>query len=196
MDIALSIAAVVAAVAIGALAAVFLLRRQITPDEPGEITALAERLSQMTESQAAQQAQLAQTLQAQERALAKSVEDRLQALTTRINETLDKTSKTQKSNLDELKERLVRIDAAQKNLSDLSSQVVGLQDILSNKQARGAFGEVQLQGLVEAVLPPDSYTFQATLADGKRADCLLDLPNPPGPIVIDAKFPLEAWRQL
>ena len=196
MDIALSIAAVVAAVAIGALAAVFLLRRQTTPDEPGEITALAERLSQMTEAQAAQQAQLAQTLQAQERALAKSVDDRLQALTTRINETLDKTSKTQKSNLDELKERLVRIDAAQKNLSDLSSQVVGLQDILSNKQARGAFGEVQLQGLVEAVLPPDSYTFQATLADGKRADCLLDLPNPPGPIVIDAKFPLEAWRQL
>ena len=199
MDILLLIVAGIGAVAVGALAGAFLLRRPTvpdTPETPGEITALAERLSQMTEAQAAQQAQLAQTLQAQERALAKSVDDRLQLLTARINETLDKTNKTQKTNLDELKERLVRIDAAQKNLSDLSSQVVGLQDILSNKQARGAFGEVQLQGLVEAVLPPDSYTFQATLADGKRADCLLDLPNPPGPIVIDAKFPLEAWRQL
>ena len=199
MDILLLIVAGIGAVAVGALAGAFLLRRPTvpdTPETPGEITALAERLSQMTEAQAAQQAQLAQTLQAQERALAKSVDDRLQLLTARINETLDKTNKTQKTNLDELKERLVRNDAAQKNLSDLSSQVVGLQDILSNKQARGAFGEVQLQGLVEAVLPPDSYTFQATLADGKRADCLLDLPNPPGPIVIDAKFPLEAWRQL
>lgn len=199
MDILLLIVAVLGAVAIGAAAAAFLLRKRPTQDAPepnSDVLALSERLSQMTEAQAAQQAQLAQTLQAQERALAKAVDDRLQLLTGKINETLEKTNKTQKTNLDELKERLVRIDTAQKNLSDLSSQVVGLQDILSNKQARGAFGEVQLQGLVEAVLPPDGYTFQATLADGKRADCLLDLPNPPGPIVIDAKFPLEAWRQL
>ena len=199
MDIWLLIVVVIGAVAIGGLLATVIVRRQpdtASPETGGDIKALAERLSQMTEAQAAQQAQLAQTLQAQERALAKSVDDRLQILTGRINETLEKTNKTQKTNLDDLKERLVRIDAAQKNLSELSSQVVGLQDILSNKQARGAFGEVQLQGLVEAVLPPDSYTFQATLADGKRADCLLDLPNPPGPIVIDAKFPLEAWRQL
>ncbi len=199
MDILLLIVAVIGAVAIGAAAAAFLLRKRAAEDTPetnSDVLALSERLSQMTEAQAAQQAQLAQTLQAQERALAKAVDDRLQLLTGKINETLEKTNKTQKTNLDELKERLVRIDTAQKNLSDLSSQVVGLQDILSNKQARGAFGEVQLQGLVEAVLPPDGYTFQATLADGKRADCLLDLPNPPGPIVIDAKFPLEAWRQL
>ena len=197
MDILFVIVAVVGAV--GVLAGAFVLRGQRAAEPPaaaGEIAALGERLSQMTEAQAAQQAQLAQTLQAQERALAKSVDERLQNLTGRINETLEKSNKTQKTNLDELKERLVRIDAAQKNLSDLSSQVVGLQDILSNKQARGAFGEVQLQGLVEAVLPPDSYTFQATLSDGKRADCLLDLPDPPGPIVVDAKFPLEAWRQL
>jgi len=198
MDIVLLIVAVCGAVAVGALAGAFLLRRQpaAAPEPSGDVIALAERLSQMTEAQAAQQAQLAQTLQAQERALAKAVDDRLQLLTGKINETLEKTNKSQKTNLDELKERLVRIDTAQKNLSDLSSQVVGLQDILSNKQARGAFGEVQLQGLVEQVLPPDSYTFQATMGDGKRADCLLDLPNPPGPIVIDAKFPLEAWRQL
>ncbi|MDE0779363.1 MAG: DNA recombination protein RmuC [Alphaproteobacteria bacterium] len=157
---------------------------------------MAIRLSQMTEAQAAQQAQLAQTLQAQERALAKAVDDRLQLLTGKIDATLEKSTKTQKTSLDELKERLVRIDTAQKSLADLSSQVVGLQDILSNKQARGAFGEVQLQDLVESAMPPDTYTFQATIGDGKRADCLLDLPNPPGPMVVDAKFPLEAWRAL
>ncbi|MBS29374.1 MAG: DNA recombination protein RmuC [Alphaproteobacteria bacterium] len=194
MDILVLIAIVVGAVGVTALAATLLLRSR--PDNSGDISALAERLSQMTEAQAAQQAQFAQTLQAQERALAKSVDDRLQHLTGRINETLEKTNKTQKTSLDELKERLVRIDTAQKNLTELSSQVVGLQEILSNKQARGAFGEVQLQDLVESAMPPDSYTFQATLKDGKRADCMLNLPNPPGPIVVDAKFPLEAWRQL
>jgi DNA recombination protein RmuC len=96
----------------------------------------------------------------------------------------------------ELRERLVRIDAAQKQLGDLSSQVVGLRDILSNKQARGAFGEVMLEDLVRQVLPPAAYEFQAALGDGRRADCLLKLPNPPGPIAVDAKFPLEAWRAL
>jgi DNA recombination protein RmuC len=161
-----------------------------------EASEMAIRLSQMTEAQAAQQAQLAQTLQAQERALAKSVDDRLQLLTGKIDATLEKSTKTQKTSLDELKERLVRIDTAQKSLTDLSSQVVGLQDILSNKQARGAFGEVQLQDLVESAMPPDTYTFQATIGDGKRADCLLNLPNPPGPMVVDAKFPLEAWRAI
>ncbi len=182
---------------IGALALIVGLVLALRRNGPSpEVVALSERLAQMTEAQAAQQAQLAQTLQAQERTLAQSVDARLQQLTGKIDATLEKTDKNQKTVLDELKERLVRIDTAQKNLTDLSSQVVGLQDILSNKQARGAFGEVQLQDLVESVMPPGSYSFQATLGDGKRADCLLDLPNPPGPIVVDAKFPLEAWRQL
>ena len=74
--------------------------------------------------------------------------------------------------------------------------MVGLQDILANKQSRGAFGEIQLNDLVSNVLPPNAYTFQATLSNGRRADCLLKLPNPPGPIVIDAKFPLESFTAL
>jgi len=74
--------------------------------------------------------------------------------------------------------------------------VVGLQDILSNKQARGAFGEIQLQDIVTSALPPSAYAFQQTLSNGKRADCLIRLPNPPGDIVIDAKFPLESYRAL
>ena len=191
----LLIAILIAVLGVGALlAALFLTSRRNTGGT--ETAELAIRLSQMTEAQAAQQAQLAQTLQAQERSLAKSVDDRLQLLSGKIDTTLEKSTKNQKTTLDELKERLVRIDTAQKSLTELSSQVVGLQDILSNKQARGAFGEVQLQALVESAMPPGSYTFQAPLGNGKRADCLLDLPNPPGPIVVDAKFPLEAWRAL
>ncbi len=195
MDTTLLIAILIGVLGAGALVAALVIETRRSAAN-SEVSELSVRLSQMTEAQAAQQAQLAQTLQAQERALAKSVDERLQQLTGKIDATLEKTNKTQKTTLDELKERLVRIDTAQKNLTDLSSQVVGLQEILSNKQARGAFGEVQLQDLVESAMPPGSYTFQATLRDGKRADCLLDLPNPPGPIVVDAKFPLEAWRAL
>ena len=73
---------------------------------------------------------------------------------------------------------------------------MSLQDILSNKQTRGAFGEIQLTDIVTKALPSDSYTMQATLSNGKRADCLIHLPNPPGPIAIDAKFPLEAYEAL
>ena len=71
-----------------------------------------------------------------------------------------------------------------------------MQDILSNKQTRGAFGEIQLHDIVQKALPTDAYTMQATLSNGKRADCLIHLPNPPGPIVIDSKFPLEAYEAL
>lgn len=71
-----------------------------------------------------------------------------------------------------------------------------MQDILSNKQTRGAFGEIQLHDIVLKALPSDSYTMQATLSNGRRADCLIHLPNPPGPIVIDSKFPLEAYEVL
>ena len=71
-----------------------------------------------------------------------------------------------------------------------------MQDILSNKQTRGAFGEIQLNDIVSKALPSDAYTFQHTLTNGKRADCLIHLPNPPGPIVIDSKFPLEAYEAL
>ena len=157
---------------------------------------LAGRLSQLAESQAAAQARLAQQMQAQDRQLSKSGEERLADVPRRVGESLEKSSTQATQSLTELKERLAVIDAAQKNITELSTQVVGLQDILSNKQARGAFGEVQLENLVQAVLPPNAYQFQAQIGDGRRVDCLLILPNPPGPIGIDAKFPLEGYRAL
>ncbi len=158
--------------------------------------ALAGRLGQLGETQAAVQAQMAERLQAQEKAIAKTIEDRLLEMAKRVSDGLDVSAQKQATSLHELRERLVVIDSAQRNITELSAQVVSLQDILSNKQARGAFGEIQLNDLVVNVLPPSAYEFQATLGNGKRADCLLKLPNPPGSIVIDAKFPLESWRAL
>lgn len=95
-----------------------------------------------------------------------------------------------------MRERLAKIDVAQQKISSLSEQVVSLQEVLSNKQARGAFGEIQLNDLVTSILPPNAYEFQMVLSNAKRADCVLRLPNPPGTIVIDAKFPLESYHAL
>ena len=95
-----------------------------------------------------------------------------------------------------MQQRLQSIDRAQENITKLSGDVLSLQDILSNKQTRGAFGEIQLTDIVGKALPKDSYTLQATLSNGRRADCLFHLPNPPGPICIDSKFPLESYEAL
>jgi DNA recombination protein RmuC len=114
----------------------------------------------------------------------------------RMEEGLSQSAQRQTVTLHDLRERLAVIDAAQKTITELSAQVVSLQDVLSNKQARGAFGEVQLADLVRSALPPSAYAFQATLTGGRRVDCLLKLPNPPGPIAVDAKFPLESWHGL
>lgn len=157
---------------------------------------LAGRLSQMAESQATAQVRVAEQLQAQERELSRKLEERLADVTRRVGEGLEKSSKTTENSLADLKQRLAVIDAAQKNITELSSQVVGLQDILANKQARGAFGEIQLNDLVSQALPPSAYAFQATVGGNRRVDCLLTLPNPPGPIAIDAKFPLEHYQVL
>jgi DNA recombination protein RmuC len=184
----------VAALALGLAATLYL--RRAGGDAGAGVAELAGRLKQMADTQAAANAELTKRLQDQERALAAAVDQRLTALTGKIGETLEKSAKETGATVGELRERLVRIDAAQKQLGDLSSQVVGLRDILSNKQARGAFGEVMLEDLVRQVLPPAAYEFQAALGEGRRADCLLKLPNPPGPIAVDAKFPLEAWRAL
>jgi len=114
----------------------------------------------------------------------------------RMKETLTGSSEKSAKQLVELQERLATIDRAQSNIEKLSGDVLSLQDILSNKQRRGMFGEIQLTDIVSKALPSDAYALQATLSNGKRADCLVHLPNPPGPIVIDAKFPFEAYEAL
>ncbi len=176
----------------------------------GQVTQLAEtatrmgvsqseltgRLSQIAEQSAAAQTQLAERLQAQERQISKSLDERLLAVSSKVHETLEKSATQTANTMSDLRTRLALIDEARKTIATLSTEVVGLQDILSNKQSRGAFGEVQLKDIVTAILPPSAYEFQATLAGGRRPDCLLTLPNPPGSIAIDAKFPLESYRAL
>lgn len=207
MDAATMIVGAIALVAVGA-AVVLALRAQgaagVQQDGLARAVdgvaqtqaALTGRLAQLAETQAAAQAQLSERMQAQERALARAVEERLAALGKRMDDGLQQASQRQSTTLHDLRERLAVIDAAQKNITELSAQVVSLQDILSNKQARGAFGEIQLNDIVSTMLPPSAYKFQAPLGDGRRVDCLLDLPNPPGAIAIDAKFPLESFHAL
>ncbi len=197
MDTSVIIALVVGSV-LGAAVAVALwwLRPGRGREEERAVAELSGRLSQMAESQAAQQSRIAEQLQTQERAVAKALEDRLGDLAKKVGDRLQESSNRSHETLTDLRERLAVIDKAQQNITELSTQVVGLQDILANKQARGAFGEVQLRDIVESILPPSVYEFQVTLANNRRADCLLKLPNPPGPIAIDAKFPLESFEAL
>jgi DNA recombination protein RmuC len=124
------------------------------------------------------------------------MEQRLSEVQRNMGESLQGSATRTARSLGELQQRLETIDKAQANLEKLSGNVLSLQDILANKQTRGAFGEIQLHDIVLKALPSDSYTMQATLSNGRRADCLIHLPNPPGPIVVDAKFPLEPYEAL
>ena len=126
----------------------------------------------------------------------RALDERLDGVTHRLGEGLERSAARTAETLGDLKKHLDVLDKAQRNIAELSGHVVGLQDILANKQARGAFGELQLHDLVRSALPPSAYEFQATLSNNRRADCLIRLPNPPGPIVVDAKFPLESYRAL
>ena len=124
------------------------------------------------------------------------MEERLAKVQLQMNENLSLSSRRTAQSLGDLQQRLSTIDKAQEKITKLSGDVLSLQDILSNKQTRGAFGEIQLTDIVSKALPSDGFELQATLSTGKRADCLIKLPNPPGPIVIDSKFPLEAYEAL
>jgi DNA recombination protein RmuC len=200
MDVSLILAA--AAVAIAVIVAFMALRGRSSGGDP-EMMRLAQNQSELVGSlktlvdqSAAAQAATAERLQAQERALAKALEERFADVTKRVGEHLEKSAQATSTTIGDLRERLVKIDEAQKSLAELSTHVVSLQDILSNKQARGAFGEEQLEAIVRDQLPPAHFEFQATLSNRTRADCLLRLPPPLGPLCIDAKFPREAYDAM
>ncbi len=146
---------------------------------------LAGGLTHVSEAQAASQTNML-----------KLMEQRLGEVSAKMHENLQGSATRTARSLGDLQQRLETIDKAQQNIEKLSGDVLSLQDILSNKQTRGAFGEIQLNDIVTKALPRDSYDLQAKLSNGTRPDCLIHLPNPPGPIVIDAKFPLEAYERL
>ncbi|MCK0167870.1 DNA recombination protein RmuC [Jannaschia sp. S6380] len=148
------------------------------------LLSLTSRLRDMTQAQARLTGGLAALTEAQRRSEAQ--------VGTALGDSATRTARA----LGELQERLATIDRAQAKIEALSGDVLGLQDILSNKQTRGAFGEIQLRDIVAKALPPDAFAWQAQLSNGRRADCLIHMPDPPGPLVIDAKFPLESYEAL
>jgi DNA recombination protein RmuC len=159
-------------------------------------SALTGRLSQMAEHQVTAQSSMAERLQAQERNVTKMLDERLTDVSRRVGENLQKAGEKTTETLTHLQERLAVIDSAQKNIAELSQDVVSLQDLLSNKQARGAIGQTQMEDLVRNMLPPGAYEFQYTLSNGKRADCVIKLPNPPGLIAVDSKYPHDAFARM
>jgi len=128
--------------------------------------------------------------------LTRSTDERLKEISgqvdKRLNEGFEKTTAT----FADVVKRLAMIDEAQKKITELSGSVVSLQEVLADKRSRGAFGEVQLNSLVRNVMPENSFSFQHTLSNSTRVDCMLFLPEPSGSIGIDSKFPLESFRKM
>ncbi len=128
--------------------------------------------------------------------LTKSVDDRLQEITGKVHERLEEGFKKTNATFVSVMERLATIDEAQKKIDGLTTNMVSLQELLGDKRSRGAFGELQLEGLIKNILPPDSYALQHTFLNGSRADCVLFLPDPTGTVAVDSKFPMENYQKM
>jgi len=157
------------------------------------------RMAGILQSQAEMQGRLgavADVFGARQAELTQSIGQRLDAMTGRLGQTMTEQTKSTHESLAKLQERLAVIDTAQNNIQSLAGQVVQLQAILSNKQTRGAFGQSRMEAIIADGLPQGAYEFQATLSNGNRPDCLIRMPNDSPSLVIDAKFPLEAWNAI
>lgn len=197
---------VLAAIGAGGLGLVLLLilhavlkAARVAAPLQGQMAQLGQRVQALSDGQQHLAGGLHHVSDAQARAQAQMLglmEQRLADVADSMGEALEGSAVRTARSLGDLHARLEAIDKAQANIERLSGDVLSLQDILSNKQTRGAFGEIQLRDILANALPPDAYTWQATLSNGKRADCLIHLPNPPGSIAIDAKFPLEPYEAL
>lgn len=157
------------------------------------------RMAGILQAQAEMQGRLgtvAEVFGARQAELTQSIGQRLDAMTGRLGQTMTEQTKSTHESLAKLQERLAVIDTAQNNIQSLAGQVVQLQAILSNKQTRGAFGQSRMEAIIADGLPMGAYEFQATLSNGNRPDCLIKMPNDSPSLVIDAKFPLEAWNAI
>ncbi|MEJ2228829.1 MAG: DNA recombination protein RmuC [Alphaproteobacteria bacterium] len=150
-----------------------------------EVAELKGRLQAMAEVASTRQTELSNT-----------INERLDRVTQSLGVNMEETSRRTTENLAKLNERLAVIDTAQANITELSTRVVSLQDVLANKQQRGAFGQMRMETIIQDGLPREAYEFQATLSNGKRPDCLIRLPGADASVVIDAKFPLEGFEAL
>jgi DNA recombination protein RmuC len=160
-------------------------RRREAKDQEVQLSELKGRLQALAELSVTRHGELARV-----------VNERLDRMTHRVGSDLTETARKTSDSISKLYERLAVIDSAQKNLTELSTNMVSLQEILANKQARGAFGQIRMEAIIQDGLAKGSFTFQATLSNGKRPDCVLHLPNTRAGLVIDAKFPLEGFEAL
>jgi DNA recombination protein RmuC len=157
-----------------------------------QIGALLQAQAEMTGRMQAMQEHLG----GRQAELNKTLSERLDGMTDRLSTSMGESSKTTHENLKKLHERLAVLDVAQSNITDLTGQVTTLANILANKQTRGAFGQGRMETIVSDNLPPGAFAFQFTMKSGARPDCVIYLPNDAPPLVIDAKFPLEAHTAL
>ncbi|MGZ5923616.1 MAG: DNA recombination protein RmuC, partial [Rhizomicrobium sp.] len=191
MEIALIVLAV--GIVIAAVIVAFALRGRasaaVEPPRPDP------RLDTVLAGQGEITGRFQQTIAAQAE-LQKALSDRIDALNKRLGETLTESATKSAEMMGGIQTRLSVIDEAQKNIAALSGQVVSLQEILSDKQSRGAFGQERMEAIIADQMAPDQYDFQYTLSNGKRPDCVIRIPNVQGVIVVDSKFPLEAFETL
>jgi DNA recombination protein RmuC len=158
-----------------------------------------ERMAGLLQAQAEMQGRIgamAEVFGSRQAELTRAIAERLDGMSSRLGHSIAEQTRSTHENLARLQERLAVIDAAQSNIQSLAGQVGQLQAILSNKQTRGAFGQSRMEAIVADGLPQGGYSFQATLSNGNRPDCLIHMPNDAPPLVIDAKFPLEAWHAI
>ncbi|MFL6815873.1 MAG: DNA recombination protein RmuC [Bradyrhizobium sp.] len=206
----LPVRAGVALIGIGTLALMLLLtitiaiaisgrrRAELAVAQETRADELEQRLSEMLRAQNEANGRVSamgQALAGRQAEMARAVNERLDSVSHRVGQSMEHTTRNTMDSLRVLHERLGIIDNAHKNLTELTSQVTTLRDVLANKQSRGAFGQARMEAIVQDGMPKGSYEFQYTLSSGKRPDCVVFLPDA-RPLCIDAKFPLEAVTAL
>jgi DNA recombination protein RmuC len=189
IDASQIIATVAVIVAVAALATMAIVLWRSRNPAPTEDAAMVE-LSRAQADAAARLEGAIRLLANGQSQLQRTVNERLDSVSHRLGDSLEKTKQSTSENLQKLAERLAVIDRAQKNITDLATQVTSLQGVLANKQSRGAFGQWRMETIIQDGLPKGAYAFQYTLANKTRPDCCIFLPDR-RPLVIDAKFPLE-----
>lgn len=175
---------------------VVVMSRARTRTALDEFAELKGRLSAMAEISAQQNSEQLRNLNERIDTLASHLGQTLDTVTTRIGDNLSEAGRRTSDTLSTVNERLALIEEARRSFSDLSKEVGTLQSVLANKQARGAFGQVQMEAILRDALPASAFELQPTLSNGRRPDCVIRLPNTDAALVIDSKFPLEGFEAL
>src|SRR6516162_4034015 len=197
-DTLLTLAAAIAIAVVGLalLAAIAVIAaRALRKREPAAAEAAVAELARAQAETSVRIEAMRDLLAGRQAELSRAVNERLDSVSHHLNQSMSTSRQQTIESLQKLNERLAVIDHAQKNITDLASQMSSLHSVLANKQQRGAFGQGRLEIIVQDGLPKGCYEFQFTLSNRSRPDCAVFLPDR-RPLVIDAKFPLEAFTAL